>query len=359
MCADALAYEFNSINDHQAGLTTSAERPGRADGRQPSRWHVLELHRLLARPHQHQQQPAPDRHDPGSGEPDLHDRPVLQQSAIACSPSGVGRLYVPWATSLGVVDGGYVARRFGTSHALGAFAGSTPDPTAWNYKPNRQIAGVFANTEIGKFENVRITTTVGLAVTRLSWKAERQFAFTESSFSYKQCPVVLSQPRSRSAGARPPGQHGKRSDHQHAASSLPASNRVSWLTLDLNHNYFRTIPTFDLGAGRHRPARQVPVFRLEWRPARATTPAYRRLRQTSGRTSRNDDVRKSLNQMYGVGIPQHLQPRHSRRSFAARFLTELTAAAGMQALQLSREIGERLRLEISGGQQEFRSLFTD
>lgn len=44
--------------------------------------------------------------------------------------AGVGRLYLPWASSLEVIDGGYVGRRVSTANTIGIFAGSTPDPTA-------------------------------------------------------------------------------------------------------------------------------------------------------------------------------------------------------------------------------------
>ena len=62
---------------------------------------------------------------------------------------GVGRLYIPWATSLDTIDGGYIARKL-TKHSLvGIFAGTTPDPTAWNYDPTRQIAGALLNWDYG------------------------------------------------------------------------------------------------------------------------------------------------------------------------------------------------------------------
>ena len=57
--------------------------------------------------------------------------------------AGFGRLLVPWASSLSTIDGGYFGRKVGRGTTLGVFAGSTPDPTAWNYNPNRQVGGVF------------------------------------------------------------------------------------------------------------------------------------------------------------------------------------------------------------------------
>src|SRR5258708_25722513 len=38
--------------------------------------------------------------------------------------AGIGRLYLPWASSLEVIDGGYVARELSSRNILGVFGGS-------------------------------------------------------------------------------------------------------------------------------------------------------------------------------------------------------------------------------------------
>ena len=43
--------------------------------------------------------------------------------------AGMGRLYLPWATSLGTVDGGYFGCRLGKRVTVGLFGGTAPDPT--------------------------------------------------------------------------------------------------------------------------------------------------------------------------------------------------------------------------------------
>ena len=58
---------------------------------------------------------------------------------------GVGRLILPWASSLGAIDGGYAARKVSRKVTVGMFAGTNPDPTQWNYAPNRQTVGSFVN----------------------------------------------------------------------------------------------------------------------------------------------------------------------------------------------------------------------
>ena len=69
--------------------------------------------------------------------------------------AGFGRLLLPWAPSLNTIDGGYFARRMAKHVTTGIFGGSTPDPTAWNYDPHRQMFGVFTSFDAGSFEDGR------------------------------------------------------------------------------------------------------------------------------------------------------------------------------------------------------------
>src|SRR5271165_4389647 len=99
--------------------------------------------------------------------------------------AGMGRLYLPWASSLEVIDGGYVGRRLSSTATLGVFAGSTPDPTAWNYDPRRKIGGGFLNIEGVSFEEWRYASTIGGGVALLDWSVDRPFVFTQNEVSYK------------------------------------------------------------------------------------------------------------------------------------------------------------------------------
>ena len=74
---------------------------------------------------------------------------------------GVGRLYLPWAPSLSTIDGGYIGRRLSETVTVGAFGGSTPDPTSWSYSLNQHIAGTFVNYERGDFDHKRLSSTLG------------------------------------------------------------------------------------------------------------------------------------------------------------------------------------------------------
>ncbi|HEY7616384.1 MAG TPA: hypothetical protein VH744_06240, partial [Terriglobales bacterium] len=100
--------------------------------------------------------------------------------------AGFGRLYLPWATSLDTIDGGYVGGRLGGNTILGVFAGSTPDPSSYSYNPDQRIAGSFVNFSGGSFEGLRFTSTSGVGLGMLKWKTNRPFVFAENGFYYKR-----------------------------------------------------------------------------------------------------------------------------------------------------------------------------
>ena len=282
---------------------------------------------------------------------------------------GLGRSYLPWASSLNVIDGGYVGRRAGRHFTLGIFAGSTPDPTAWNYNPNRQLGGGFANFESGSFESVRMTSTVGAAISRIYWKPDRQFVFAENGLFFKralavyhslEADLVRTQPAATtsttSTGTLPaPGTTT-------TSSSKPVVSR-SYLTVrvqphrivsfDVSHNYFRELPTFDsrlVGTGL------VDKYLFQGLSAgvRFDLPYRVSIYSSAGRSHGTGDARKSWNQMYGITLGEigrtglRADLRYSK--FDSSF-----GRGHYQAFSLSRMIGEGFRLEVQAGQQDFLS----
>ncbi|NDQ57046.1 MAG: hypothetical protein GZ088_08235 [Acidipila sp.] len=282
---------------------------------------------------------------------------------------GIGRLFLPWAPTLSTIDGGYFARRLSKTTTAGIFGGSTPDPSAWNYSPGRQIAGSFLNYESGSFDATRFSSTVGLAVTRLHWKREREFAFAETGVFYKRyfsiyhsmqadmVPPDVAAPGSAAGGGTAGG---------NTASKRSAAITQSFLTVriqpnsrfsfDVSHNYFRNTPTFDprlIGTGL------VEKFLFEGfsGSVRVELPYQLSLYSSLGRSSRSGDVRPSWNQLYGVtmgriwrtGIRADLRYSKFDSSFGR---------GTYQALSLSRQFGENMRWEIQGGQQDFLSSLT-
>ena len=268
---------------------------------------------------------------------------------------GVGRVFLPWAPSLSTIDGAYLGRRLGKYATLGAFGGSTPDPTAWDYKPGRQMGGAFMAVDAGSFDNVRFSGTAGIALTRLHWQAEREFAFFETSFNWRRYLAVF---------------HNLEEDYLTAGrlgntQSGPVLSRsfltvrlqpVSWLAIDVNHNYFRTVPTFDtllLGTG----LLDQYLFTGLSAGLRVELPRGIAVYGSMGRDQRSGDSGRSLNQMYGIGFRNVLQTR-MRADFRHSVFHGPFGDGWYQSISLSREVGDRLHFEIQGGDQEVQSAFS-
>jgi hypothetical protein len=292
--------------------------------------------------------------------------------------AGFGRLFLPWAPSLSTIDGGYFARKLSKTTTAGIFGGSTPDPSAWDYSPGRQIGGTFLNYEKGSFDSARFTSTVGLAVTRLHWRREREFAFAETGIFYKR---FLSIYHSMQADMVPPdsttptgtgsgtgtgtGGAGTGTGATTGGNRSPAVTQ-SFLTVriqpnsrfsfDVSHNYFRNTPTFDarlIGTGL------VEKFLFEGLSGgvRVELPYKLSVYSSLGRSSRSGDARPSWNQLYGIALGSiwrtgiRADVRYSK--FDSSF-----GRGTYQALSLSRQFGEDLRWEVQAGQQNFVSTFT-
>lgn len=265
---------------------------------------------------------------------------------------GFGRLLVPWASSLSTIDGGYIGRRLARKVTVGAFAGSTPDPTAWNYDPRRQIAGSLVNFDVGDWDKVRWSSTVGVAVTRLAWKAEREFTFIENNLSFKRTFSVY---HNLEADRLTPGRLGN-TDKGIAVSRSFLTARwqpLRLLTFDVNHNHFRNVPTFDtrlLGTG----LLDRLIFQGLSGGVRVDLPQRISLYGSLGRNKRNDERRAALNQLYGITFANVFDTGVRADLRASRFDSNF-GRGSYRSVTFSREVTDRLRVEMQGGQQEYSS----
>ncbi len=265
--------------------------------------------------------------------------------------AGVGRLYLPWASSLEAIDGGYVDRHISTNSLVGLFAGSTPDPTAWNYNPTRKIGGIFLNSHGGNYENLWYTSTAGFGVSLLNWNVDRPFLFTENDFSYKRIFSLY---------------HSMQIDRPTANPSMPAvsvgigqsllSLRVQVhprMSMDLTHTYFRDVPTYDpalVGTG----LLDKYLYQGVNAGARISLPLHITPYFSLGRSSNSSDAKGSLNTLLGISMADiwktglMVDARYSK--FNSAF-----AAGTYSNLTISRDLGERFRLNLQGGKQMFNS----
>jgi hypothetical protein len=268
---------------------------------------------------------------------------------------GAGRLYLPWATSLDTIDGAYIARRLTAHSLLGVFAGTTPDPTAWNYDPHRQIAGAFVNWDYGSFESVKYTSTAGIALSRISWRPERQFAFFETSIQFKRGFSLYHDLEADQFNRDP--LTGKSGGTGVSRSFLTVRYQpIHLIAFDLNHNYFQSLPTFDtrlIATG----LLQKYLFQGLSAGVRLELPLRVGLYANLGKSRNNGDSKSSLNKMFGVswanlmGTGLRADVRYTR--FDSSF-----GKGNYQMIALSRAMTERLRVEVQVGQQDFQSAFT-
>jgi hypothetical protein len=263
--------------------------------------------------------------------------------------AGFGRLYLPWAPSLDTIDGGYFGARIAHGVTTGIFAGSTPDPTSWDYNPDQQIGGAFINFEGGSFDAFRYTSTSGLRVSALKWRINRPFVFLENAIFYKRYLSIY---------------HSMQADNPRGNIAVPAPGpglsrsfftvRIQphrRLEFDFNHNYFRDIPTFDpqlIGTGL------LDKFLFQGFSAGVRIEVVKNifLYTDLGRSNRTGDAKTSLNQAYGITF-NHLPWLGLRADGHYSRFNSSFGSGSYESFSLSRNFGDGLRLDFLAGTQTF------
>ena len=274
--------------------------------------------------------------------------------------AGFGRLYLPWAASLSTIDGGYLGRRVGKGVTFGVFGGSAPDPTAWSYDPNRQMAGSFVNFEGGRFESFRYTTTAGVALTRVNWHPDRQFGFFENGIFYKHYLAIYHNLEADLIrGENSPNTGASAQNNSLSVSRDYLTVRIQphqVISFDVSENYFRDIPTFD--------SRLVSTGLLDRYlfqglsgACRLELPHHIGLYSSLGRSSRSGDERSSWNQMYGITFGRIWRTGIRADARYSKFDSSFGRGT-YRSLMLSRELGESVRIELQAGEQDLVSSLT-
>jgi len=269
--------------------------------------------------------------------------------------AGFGRLYLPWATGLDTIDGGYIGRHVARGVTAGVFLGSTPDVTSWHYSPNQQIAGSFVNFEGGNYDSLHYSSTTGLGINMLKWAIDRPFLFFENELSYKSYlsvyhTMIAEAPQGVSTGGVRPGTGIGRS---YLTVHFQPYRRISF---DVYHNYLRDIPTTPtqmietglvdkllyqgLSFGvRVEPIRHVQVY------------------STLGRSDKSGDSRKTVNQMYGITWTEIGHTGIRADLHYSKFASPY-AQGDYKILTLSRHLGDRVQWDTQFGEQNLISSWT-
>ena len=268
--------------------------------------------------------------------------------------AGFGRLYLPWASSLDTIDGGYFGKRLSKGTTVGIFGGSTPDPTSWDYSPNRVIGGGFVNFDGGSYNAWHYSSTSGAGINMVNWTMNRPFVFLEDSISYSRRFAVYEAAQFDSPAGTPatpaPGPGLGRSFFTVRVQPHP---RVE---LDFNHNYFRDVPTFD-PALIGTTLLDKYLFQGFSAGARVEVARQVYLSTTLGRSNGSGDKSASLNEMFGITLNR--LPVWQLRAAAnyARFNSAF-GSGSYESFSVSRQMSEALRLELLAGQQNFSSALT-
>lgn len=273
---------------------------------------------------------------------------------------GVGRLFVPWAPSLSTIDGGYFGRKITRKITFGFFGGSTPDPSSWSYNPNQHIAGTFVNLEYGSFDHIRMYSTAGVALTSIQWKVARQFAFFENTWSWKQYVSFYNSLQADAARTSslttvlPSGQvvnGGSNPTEVSQSFSTLHFQPTKLLGFGVNHNYFKTLPTFDprlLGTG----LLDQYLFQGFSGDVRLSLPKRIGLFASLGQSKTTTDKKNSLNQAYGLSLGQLWKTGILLDLHYSKFDSSF-GSGKYQSVSLSKNFSEAFRVQVYGGHQNF------
>lgn len=278
--------------------------------------------------------------------------------------AGGGRLYLPWATSLDTIDGGYVGRKFGEHGTVGVFAGSTPDPTSYDYNPNQKLAGTFINFQGGDWNGTRYSTTFGIALSAINWHANRQFLFSETGIFFKHNLAIYD---------------SMEIDAPHTVVTDPGTTTTpptktttgglnrSYVTLryvphprlelSLSDTYFRDFPTFDpqlIGTG----LLDRYLFQGLSGGVRVNLPQRISIYTEQGQSSRSGDSKSSWNQMYGITLGELWRTGFRADLRYSKFNSSF-GSGDYKAISLSRPLRETLQINVQAGFQNFNSTLTN
>ncbi len=265
--------------------------------------------------------------------------------------AGIGRLFVPYATSLETIDGAYVSMRVAPRAQIITFAGSTPDPSAWDYNPKNRIGGAFVNFHGGSYDQFHYSSSTGGGVNMLNWQINRPFAFTENEFSFKRYFSLFHSMQIDKPAANP----GATAVSAGLGQSL-LSVRVQVhprVAIDVSDTYFRDVPQYNptlVGTG----LLDKYLYQGINGGARIQFPMHLTGYFSLGKSSDSNDKKDSLNQMYGAGLGHiwktgiMVDARYSK--FDSSF-----ASGTYKSLFLSRDLGERFRINVQGGRYAYNS----
>jgi hypothetical protein len=278
------------------------------------------------------------------------------QNPYSPNTIGIGRLFLPWAPSLSTIDGGYYGRRIGNYTTVGVFGGSTPDPTSWSYNPYQKIAGSFFSVERGDFNSFHMISTAGLAMTSIQWRMARQFAFFENNLNWKRYFSFYNSLQADEARKSPLPNGGSNPTGISQTYNSVHFQPIKLVTVGVNYNYFRTLPTFDprlIGTG----LLDQYLFQGFSGDLRLDLPKHVSLYGAVGRSKASTDTKNSLNEAFGVSLGNIWHTGLMADLHYSKFNSSF-GSGHYESISLSKNLSDTLRLQVLGGNQMFNSPMT-
>jgi hypothetical protein len=278
------------------------------------------------------------------------------QSPYSPNIIGIGRLYLPWAPSLSTIDGGYYGRKMGRIITVGAFAGSTPDPSSFSYNPDQQIGGTFVSAEYGDFDHLHLMSTTGIAVTSISWRVARQFAFLENNLTWKHNISFYSSTQVDAARTSPLVNGGSNPTGVSQSFNSLHFQPVKLIGFGVNYNFYRQLPTFDprlVGTG----LLDKYLFQGLSGDVRLSLPKNISLYTSLGQSSTSTDTKTSLNQAYGITFVNLMNTGLLLDAHYSKFNSSF-GSGQYETVSLSKNLNEALHLQLIGGVQKYNSPFS-
>ena len=278
-------------------------------------------------------------------------------SPYSANVLGIGRLYLPWAPSLSTIDGGYYGRHMGRFVTVGAFAGTTPNPTSWTYDPNGKIAGTLFNVETGSYDHFHLLSTEGVAVQSRQWRVTRQFLFLENNLNWKRYIYIYNATQVDAARTSPYPNGGSNPTGVSQSYSTIHFQPIPLIGFGVNYNYFSSLPTFDpnlISTG----LLDKYLFQGLSGDVRLDLPRHIGLYASLGRSKATSDTHKSLNDAFGITFGNIAHTGIFADAHYSKFNSDFGSGKYV-SLSLSKNITDRFHVQFLGGEQSFVSPLTN
>jgi hypothetical protein len=199
-------------------------------------------------------------------------------------------------------------------------------------------------------------STAGLAMTSISLRVARQFAFFENNFNWKRYFSLYSSMQVDTARTSPlPGGGSNPTGISQTYNSVHVQP-VKLVTFGANYNYFRTLPTFDprlIGTG----LLDNYLFSGFSGDVRFDLPRNISLYAAVGQSKASTDTKSSLNDAFGVMFSNLFHSGLALDMHYSKFDSSF-GSGEYESVSLSRNLTEKLRLQVLGGNQLYTSPLT-